>query len=36
MSAEIEYSIVFGNDDKNPLGAVQSLGQAGVKSIAVC
>lgn len=36
MSAEIEYSIVFGNDHKNPLGVVQSLGQAGVKSIAVC
>lgn len=33
---EIKYSVVFGNDHKNPLGALQSLGQAGVRSIAVC
>lgn len=33
---EIKYSVVFGNDHKNPLGAMQSLGQAGIKSIAVC
>ena len=30
------YSIVFGNDHKNPLGVVQSLGQAGVYSDAIC
>ena len=30
------YSVVFGNDHKNPLGVIQSLGQAGIKSIAVC
>ena len=34
--SEIKYSVVFGNDHKNPLGALQSLGQAGVRSIAVC
>lgn len=36
MSTELKYSIVFGNDHKNPLGALQSLGQAGICSIAVC
>ncbi len=36
MEKEIKYSVVFGNDHKNPLGAMQSLGQAGIKSIAVC
>ena len=35
-SQEIKYSIILGNDHKNPLGALQSLGQAGVRSIAVC
>lgn len=33
---KIKYSIVFGNDHKNPLGVVQSLGQEGIHSIAVC
>lgn len=36
MEKEIKYSVVFGNDHKNPLGAMQSLGQAGINSIAVC
>ena len=36
MEQAIKYSVVFGNDHKNPLGAMQSLGQAGVNSIAVC
>lgn len=36
MQNEIKYSVVFGNDHKNPLGAMQSLGQAGIESIAVC
>ena len=36
MKNQIKYSIVFGNDHKNPLGTIQSLGQAGVYSIAVC
>lgn len=36
MKEIIKYSIVFGNDHKNPLGAMQSLGQAGIRSIAVC
>lgn len=36
MSNQIKYSVVFGNDHKNPLGVVQSLGQKGIKSIAVC
>lgn len=36
MSTDIKYSIIFGNDHKNPLGALQSLGQVGVHSIAVC
>ncbi len=30
------YSVVFGNDHKNPLGAIQSLGQMGIYSDAVC
>ena len=29
-------SIVLGNDHKNPLGVIQSLGQVGIKSIAIC
>ena len=36
MKDKIKYSTVFGNDHKNPLGTIQSLGQAGVESIAVC
>lgn len=36
MNKRIKYSVVFGNDHKNPLGAMQSLGQAGINSIAVC
>lgn len=30
------FSVVLGNDHKNTLGTVQSLGQAGINSIAVC
>lgn len=35
-NSDIMCSVIFGNDHKNPLGALQSLGQAGVRSIAVC